>query len=91
MADEDKPKVSYTYDERAAIVVIRRAMLRKPEIIAEIMKGGSYLMAERVLLQAKTEVSQLLEVNRAFAAAASVLAKQHKESRDELGRQAVGT
>jgi len=62
-----------------AINTIRKSMRSKPEIIAEIMKDGSYAMAERVLLTAKGELSQLLEVNRAFVAAASVLAKQQKD------------
>jgi hypothetical protein len=48
------------------------------EIIAQIMDGGSYAMAESVLLKARDELAQLLEVNRAFVAAASVLAKQQK-------------
>jgi hypothetical protein len=71
---------AYTYEERMAINVIRKAMLKKPEIISVIMEGGSYAMAERVLLKAKGELAQLLEVNRAFVAAASVLAKQQKEN-----------
>ena len=82
MTEETKP-VWYTYDERIAIGTIRKSMLKKPEIIDEIMKDGSYAMAERVLLRAKDELSQLLEVNRAFVAAASTLAKQQKESKDE--------
>jgi hypothetical protein len=81
MTDETKP-VSYTYEERIAINTIRKSMLTKPEIIAHIMKDGSYAMAERVLLKASDELAQLLEVNRAFVAAASVLAKQQKESKD---------
>jgi hypothetical protein len=82
MNEETKP-VGYTYDELMAIKQIRKSMLTKPEIIAQIMEGGSYAMAARVLLKAKDELSQLLEVNRAFVAAASVLAKQQKESKDE--------
>jgi hypothetical protein len=71
---------AYTTQEIEAVHVIRKAMRSKPEIIAHIMKGGSYAMAERVLLKARDELAQLLEVNRAFVAAASVLAKQQKES-----------
>jgi len=69
---------AYTVQEIEAVRVIRKAMLKKPEIIAHIMKDGSYAMAERVLLKASDELAQLLEVNRAFVAAASVLAKQQK-------------
>ena len=82
MTEETKP-VWYTLDEIAAINQIRKSMRTKPEIIARIMKDGSYAMAEQVLLRAKDELSQLLEVNRAFVAAASTLAKQQKESKDE--------
>ena len=70
---------AYTYEERMAINTIRKSMLKKPEIISVIMKDGSYPMAERVLIQARDELAQLLEVNRAFVAAASVLAKQQKD------------
>jgi hypothetical protein len=73
---------AYTYEERMAINTIRKSMRSKPEIVSELMKDGSYAMAERVLLQAKKELSQLLEVNRAFVAAASTLAKQQKENEE---------
>ena len=83
MTEETKEPVYYTYEERIAINTIRKSMLKKPEIITELMKDGAYVMAERVLLRAKDELSQLLEVNRAFVAAASVLAKQQKEKKDD--------
>ena len=70
---------AYTYEERMAINTIRKSMRSKPEIIAEIMKDGSYAMANSVLVKARDELAQLLEVNRAFIAAASVLAKQQKD------------
>jgi hypothetical protein len=69
----------YTLQEIEAIKVIRKSMLTKPEIIDRIMKDGSYAMAERVLRKARDELAQLLEVNRAFVTAASVLAKQQKD------------
>lgn len=81
LENNDEPKVSYTYEERMAIATIRKSMLKKPEIISVIMEGGSYALAERVLVQAKTELAQLLEVSQAFVAAASVLAKQQKEEK----------
>jgi hypothetical protein len=76
--NEDEPTVTYTLDERKAINLIRKTMLRKPEIIQEIMRDTSYQLAERVLLQAKEELVQLLAVNRAFITAASTLVKQQK-------------
>lgn len=83
MNEETKPRaVSYTYEERMAINTIRKAMRSKPEIVSVIMEGGSYAMAERVLLKARDELAQLLEVNRAFVAAASTLAKQQKENEE---------
>ena len=72
-------KITLNYEERMAISTIRKSMRSKPEIIAQIMDGGSYAMAESVLLKARDELAQLLEVNRAFVAAASVLAKQQKD------------
>ena len=78
--------ILYTLQEIEAIKVIRKSMLTKPEIIDRIMKDGSYAMAERVLLMAKGELSQLLEVNRAFVAAASVLAEQQKTSNLKTSR-----
>jgi ribonuclease HII len=72
-------KITLNYEERMAINTIRKSMRSKPEIIAQIMDGGSYAMAESVLLKARDELAQLLEVNRAFIAAASVLAKQQKD------------
>lgn len=67
---------SFTYEERQAIATIRRSMMKKPEIITEIMKDMAHAQAGAVLLQAKKELDQLLEVSRAFIAAASILAKK---------------
>jgi hypothetical protein len=77
---------AYTHEERMAINTIRNSMRSKPEIISHIMEGGSYAMAERVLLKARDELAQLLEVNRAFVAAASVLAEQQKTSNLKTSR-----
>ena len=84
MTEEKKP-VSYTMEERQAIVVIRKSMLKKPEIIEEIMKNGAYELAQRVLLKTRDELNQLLEVNRAFSTAAAVLAKKQKAYKEESG------
>jgi ribosomal protein S7 len=69
---------TYTIQEIEAIRVIRKSMLTKPEIINRIMQDGSREMAVRVLVQAKDELAQLLEVNRAFIAASSALVKMEK-------------
>lgn len=76
---EDKKPVAYTYDERMAIRTIRKSMMKKPEIITEIMKDSGYQYANDVLVKARDDLAQLLEVSRAFVAAASVLAKKQKE------------
>ena len=84
--NEEKKPVAYTYEERVAIQTIRRSMMKKPEIIAEIMKDGAYAMAESVLLKARDEMAQLLAVSQAFVAAASVLAKKQKEENENAGK-----
>lgn len=81
MTEETKP-VALTYEERQAVRVLRKAIKHKPGIIKELMKGASYDLAVSVLLQTKTELNQLLEVNRAFSEAAAVLAKQHLTTND---------
>lgn len=67
--------IMYTIQEIEAIHVIRKSMLTKPEIINRIMRDAPKEMATRVLVQAKDELAQLLEVNRAFIAASSALVK----------------
>lgn len=69
---------NYTYDEKQAIRTIRSVMLKKPEIITDIMHGMAYESANNVLLKAQTELTQLLEVSRAFTAAAATLAQSQK-------------
>jgi hypothetical protein len=83
MSEIEPKKVHFTYEERNAIAVVRKSMRSKPEIITEIMKDLAHARAADVLLQAKKELTQLLEVNRAFIAAASMLAKQQKERKDD--------
>ena len=79
MSDEpETTQVGYTIQEIEAIRVIRKSMIKKPQIINHIMADAAHDMAARVLLQAKTELAQLLEVNRAFIAASSALIKQEK-------------
>ncbi len=75
----EEKKVAYTYEERMAIQTIRKSMMKKPEIISEIMKDVGYCSAETILVQAKKEIEQTHAVIQAFVAAASVLAKQQKD------------
>lgn len=71
---------NYTYEERMAIILIRKSMIKKPDIITEIMKDAALQHANAVLLLATTDLEQLLVVNRAFIAAAKTLVEHQKES-----------
>lgn len=67
-------------EERQAISTLRKSIRSKPWILEELMKDQAHEMAAALLVQAKKELEQLLEANRAFIAAASHLTKQNKES-----------
>lgn len=82
MTDEKKP-TAYTYEERQAIAVVRKAMIKKPEIVTEIMRDAGYGVASRVLAQTQKELNQLLAVSQAFSEAARVLAKHQQKSKKE--------
>jgi hypothetical protein len=73
MAEKKLPLMGY--DERQAFMTVRKAIKRKPELITALMEDMSKEVAVAVLLQAKTELDQLLVINRAFIAASSALAK----------------
>ena len=74
---------TYSYDERNAIIAIRKAMMKKPAIIHEIMRGLAQEHAVGILQRAGVELNQLLEVSRAFSAAAAALVKQQKEKTND--------
>ena len=76
----DSPQRVLNFEERQALNTLRKSIRSKPWIIEELMKDQAHVQAASILMQAKKEVEQLLEVNRAFIAAASHLAKQQKES-----------
>jgi hypothetical protein len=67
--------IPLNYEEREAIKVIRKSMQRKPEIAAVIMQGMSKEAAVKVLLQARDELNDLMQMSRAFSEAARVLTK----------------
>lgn len=73
MPEKKLPKLNY--DERQAFMTVRKAIKRRPELAAALMEDMSKEVAVALLLQAKTELDQLLAVNRAFIAASSALAK----------------
>jgi predicted DNA-binding protein (UPF0251 family) len=82
MTNETKPEIKLSYEERQALPVIRKLLMRKPEAANLIMQGMAKEVATRVLLQAKKELDDLLAVAHAFSVAAGELVKldQPKES-----------
>lgn len=78
----EKPKLNLTYEERQALVVIRKAMKRKPEIAAALLEGMAKDVATTVMLTIRDELKSMLEVNRAFSEVAHKLALMEKEKED---------
>ena len=73
--NEQKKPIPLNIDEQRAIRLLRDSMKRKPEIAAALMQGMSKEVAVKVLLQAKEELNALMEMSRAFSAAALTLTK----------------
>lgn len=69
----------YTIDERAAIELVRKTMLTKPDIIKEIMKDMAYMQAFGTLRQVSVELAKLQAVTRTFAEATRAIIKQQEE------------
>lgn len=75
-----------TYEERQAWPVVRKLLVRKPELVAELLKDQSKESAVRVLLEAQKELNLLHAMAGAFAAAAKDLVnieKEHKDARTQ--------
>ena len=70
-----------TYDERQAVVVLRKAIQRKPWIVSELMKDMPREVAVTALLSVRNNLEQMQQVARAFSEAAAVLAKQQQDDR----------
>lgn len=68
----------YTFDERAAIEIVRKTMLTKPDIIKEIMKDMAYMQAFGILKQVSVELDMLRGVTRTFAEATIAIIKQQE-------------
>jgi hypothetical protein len=66
----------WAYEEREAFKVMRKAIQKKPWMLEELLKGLSEEMAYNILKQVSSELTRLLEVNRAFSAAAKALIKE---------------
>lgn len=72
--------VPLTYGERNAVDTLRKAIRKKPEIIAELFKDAPYEAATAALVGIKKELDVMLAVTRAFQRAAGELAKLQKEN-----------
>ncbi len=81
-----EPKRNWSYEERQAFIVLRKAIQKKPWMVEELIKGLSEEMASNILKQVSRELTCLLEVNRAFSAAAQALIKE-KRSESTSTRQ----
>jgi hypothetical protein len=66
----------WAYEEREAFKVMRKAIQKKPWMLEELLKGLSEEMAYNILKQVGSELTRLLEVNRAFSEAAKALIKE---------------
>lgn len=81
-----EPTRNWLYEERQAFIVLRKAIQKKPWMVEELIKGLSEEMAYNILKQVGVELNRLLEVNRAFCAAAQALIKE-KRSESTSTRQ----
>ena len=71
------------YEERQAWLVVRKLLMRRPDVAPLLLEGLSKEMAVRVLLTARDELTQTLNVNRAFSAACAEIAKMEKPNGTE--------
>jgi hypothetical protein len=76
----DPPR--YSLEVRQAIPVIRKALMKDPSIVNELLKDQSHELAYTVLKQLSENLKQILEVNQAFQAAAKKLAEQQKAANE---------
>lgn len=72
--------VPLTYDEHKAVATLRKAIRKKPEIIAELFKDAPYEAATAALVGIQKELAVMLAVAGAFQRAAGELAKLQKEN-----------
>ena len=77
MSKSQLPKL--TSDERNAFMLVRKIMMRKPEIAAALLEDMSKDVAVSVLLQATRELENLQVVVRAVTQAAGTIAKSVEE------------
>lgn len=86
--NETKPivKAALSYTEREAIAVLRKSIVRKPEIIHELMRGQTQEVATNALVMVHHELNVMLQISRTFKEAAAMLAAAaEKEKGDGTG------
>lgn len=76
-------KISLTWEERQALPVMRKLIMRKPEAAAMLIEGISKESAVNILLKAKQELADLLAVSHAMTQAAAEIAKMDKKESEE--------
>lgn len=76
-------KIALTYEERQALPVMRKLIMRKPEAAAMLIEGISKESAVNILLKAKKELADLLAVSHAMTQAAAEIAKMDKKESEE--------
>lgn len=67
-----------THEEAQAVLVLRKAMRNKPEIIAALLDNQGQAVAAKALLQVRDELDCMLRVSRAFQAACKSLIEAEK-------------
>ena len=68
-------EIKLNYEERMALPVIRKLLMRKPEFAGVLLEGIVKESAVNILLQAQKELAAMLAVSQAISAAAGEIAK----------------
>ncbi len=80
METEPKAKaINLTYEERQAMLVLRKLILRKPEVVGMLVQGVTRTGAVSMLLHVKDELEALQMVARAFSEAAKAIVQLDKQ------------
>ncbi len=77
---EMEPKaINLTYEERQALLVLRKLIQRKPEAVGLVMQGMTRAGAVSMLVQITNELNALQLVARAFSEAAKAIVQLDKK------------
>lgn len=85
--NETKPivRAALSYTEREAIAVLRKSIVRKPEIIHELMRGQTQEVVTNALVMVYYKLNTMLQISRTFKEAAAMLAAAEKEKGNGAG------